>query len=74
MVIVEDDINKSRTANTCMNWNLTWHHSLSKELGAEYMTEHCGVLNLQKNQLRLVFNKLISEDGEIRQVQLIDLH
>ena len=31
MVIVEDDAYKPRIASTCLNWKLTWQHSLDEE-------------------------------------------
>ena len=57
MVIVENDTCKPRTANMCLNWKLTWQHSLDKELGARYMIKYHRALLPQKLQPRLAFNK-----------------
>ena len=56
-LIVEDESCKSRTASTCLNWKLTWQHSLDEEPGAMYMIKHHGALFLQKMPPRLAFNK-----------------
>ena len=42
MVVVEDNISKPRTIGMCLNWIMTWHQSLCKELDARHMIEYCG--------------------------------
>ena len=54
---VEDDACKPRTASTCLNWKLTWQHSLDEEPGAKHMIKHLRALLPQMLQSRLAFNK-----------------
>ena len=57
MVTIEDDACKPRTASTCLNWKLTWQHSLDKEPGARHMMKHRRTLLPQMLPPRLAFNK-----------------
>ena len=52
-VTVEDDACKSRTAGMCLNWKLTWQHSLDKEPCVKHMIKHREALLPKKLQPRL---------------------
>ena len=52
-VTIEDDACKPKTANTDLNWNLTWQHSLDEEPGARFMIKQRGAPFLQKKSARL---------------------
>ena len=51
---IEDNAFKPRTANTGLNWNVTWQHSLDEEPGARFIIKQRGAPFLQKKQARLV--------------------
>ena len=55
-VTVEDDTCKPRTASMCLNWNLTWQHSLDKKPGAKHMIKQRGAPFLEKKSARLAFS------------------